>query len=130
MIWLLFLDLDSYVTLSSAFDGNNLNESFLSNRCQVMTYKNLTDYICINCLALEKTIPLWDEWKSRLWHVGNSRNVLLGDNISFHWQEHVFGCVLGTETPASLEIWKRGIIEADNLRWHLHYCTLYLSCIL
>lgn len=58
MIGFLFLDLDTCVTMSSAFDDNHLNESFLSNRCQVMAFKNLTGYVCIDSLALEETIPL------------------------------------------------------------------------
>lgn len=95
-----FLDSDTWVAKSPAFDGNNLNESCLSNGFQVVAFKNLSDYICIHCLILEKTIPLWDQWKSRPWHLGSSRNVLYCDNISFNWQERAQLCVLGTETTA------------------------------
>lgn len=57
--WFPFLDLDTCVAKSSAFDDNNVNESFPSNSCQVMAFKNLSDYICTtHCLILEKTIPL------------------------------------------------------------------------
>lgn len=72
-----------------------------------MAYKNLSDYICINCFIGEKTIPLWDQWKSRLWHLRSSRNLLLCDNISFHWQEHAQFCFLCTEMPAYLASWRK-----------------------
>lgn len=74
-IWFPFLDSDTWVAKYHAFDGSNLNESFLCNECQVMAFKNLSDYICFYSLILEKTISVWDQWKSRPWHLGSSRNI-------------------------------------------------------
>lgn len=101
IFWFPFLNLDSWVVKSPAFNDNISNESFLSNACQVMAFKKLSDYICINSLVWEKTIPLWDQGKSWPWHLGRSINALHCDNISFHWQEHAWLCVLDAETPAS-----------------------------